>query len=89
MISKPLVDSYINHEEFVLVNNVLRGHNEMEEEIKNPETFVKFTIYDWYKQRNAWKNGVEIIIDNDGILWLNEKHIDERLDNKRLPMTAT
>ena len=25
------------------------------------------------------KNGVETIVGNDGILWLNEKHIKERL----------
>ena len=32
-----------------------------------------------YKQ-----NGIEIIIDNDGILRLNEKHIEERLGHKKL-----
>ena len=26
------------------------------------------------------RNGVEAIVDNDGILWLNEKQIEERLD---------
>ena len=29
-------------------------------------------------------NGVEAIVDNDGILWLNEKHIEEGLDHKNL-----
>ena len=29
LISKALIDSYINHDEFVLVNNVLRKYNEM------------------------------------------------------------
>ena len=28
------------------------------------------------------KNGVEAIIDNVGILWLNESHIGECLDHK-------
>ena len=30
------------------------------------------------------RNGIETIVDNDGILWLNEKHIEERLDRKNL-----
>ena len=29
-------------------------------------------------------NGVEIFVDNDGILQLNEKHIEEGLDHKNL-----
>ena len=34
LISKVLIDSYISHDEFVSVNNVLRKHNEMKKEIK-------------------------------------------------------
>ena len=30
------------------------------------------------------RNDIETIIDNDGILWLNEKHIQEGLDHKNL-----
>ena len=30
------------------------------------------------------RNGVETIVDNDGIFWLNEKHIEEGLDHKYL-----
>ena len=30
------------------------------------------------------RNGIETIIDNDGILWLNEKHTEEGLDHKNL-----
>ena len=30
------------------------------------------------------RNGIETIIDEDGILWLNEKHIEEGLDHKNL-----
>ena len=37
LISKALIDSYINHDKFVSVNNVLRAYNEIKEEIKNPE----------------------------------------------------
>ena len=31
LVSKALIDSYINHDEFVSINNVLREHNEMKE----------------------------------------------------------
>ena len=34
VISKALIDSYISHDEFVSVNNVLREYNEIKEEIK-------------------------------------------------------
>ena len=34
LVSKALIDSYISHDEFVSVNNMLREHNEMKEEIK-------------------------------------------------------
>ena len=44
LIYKPLIDSYINHEEFVSVNNFLREYNEMKEEIKNSETSMKYAI---------------------------------------------
>ena len=43
LISKDLIDSYINHK-LVSVNNVLREYNEMKNEIKIPETFVEYTI---------------------------------------------
>ena len=35
LISKSLIDSYISHGEFVLVNNVLRKYNEVKEEKKS------------------------------------------------------
>ena len=38
LISKALNESYISHEEFVSINNVLRERNEMKGEIKNTET---------------------------------------------------
>ena len=34
LISKYLIDSVISHDEFVLINNVLKEYNEMREEIK-------------------------------------------------------
>ena len=42
LISNVLIDSYISHDEFVSVNNVLREYNEMKKEMKNPETSVKY-----------------------------------------------
>ena len=35
LISKALVDSNISHDEFALINNVLREFYDMKEEIKN------------------------------------------------------
>ena len=34
--------------------------------------------------RTYEKNGIEAIVDNDGILWLNEKHIEKGLEHKNL-----
>ena len=36
LIFKALIDSYISHDEFVSVSNVLREYYEMKEEMKNP-----------------------------------------------------
>ena len=44
LISKALTDWYINHDEFVLVNNVLKVYNEVKKEIKNSENAVEYTI---------------------------------------------
>ena len=37
-ISKALSDSNISHDEFVLINNVLKEHDEMAKEIKSLKT---------------------------------------------------
>ena len=29
------------------------------------------------------RNGIKAIVDNDEILWLNERHIEEGLDHKK------
>ena len=34
------------------------------------------------------RNGVQIILHSDGILWLNEKRVEEELDHKNLQMTT-
>ena len=41
LISAASIDSYINHNEVVPVYNVLREHNEIEEEIKSSKNAVK------------------------------------------------
>ena len=38
LISKALIDSNIIHDEFVLMNNVLKEYDETNEEIKNLKT---------------------------------------------------
>ena len=44
VINKALLDFYINHGEFVSVNNVLREYNQMKEKIRNPKNVVEYTI---------------------------------------------
>ena len=38
LISKALIDSYISHNEFCSVNNVLREYDDMKKEIKDSKT---------------------------------------------------
>ena len=38
LISKTLIDSNTSHDEFVLINNVLKEYDEIKEEIKNLKT---------------------------------------------------
>ena len=42
LISKPLIGSVISHDEFVLINNVLKEYNEMKEEIKDLKTWLVY-----------------------------------------------
>ena len=44
LLSKVLIDSYISHDEFVSVKNVLSEYNEMIEATKNPETSAEYII---------------------------------------------
>ena len=44
LISEALINSYISHDEFVSIINVLREYYEMKEEIKNLETSVEYII---------------------------------------------
>ena len=47
LIFKTLIDSYISHDEFVSVNNVLREYDEMKQEKKNSETSVEYATSIW------------------------------------------
>ena len=47
--SKALIDSYISHDEFVSVNNLLREYNKMKEETENPEISVEYNILKQWK----------------------------------------
>ena len=38
LIFKAVIDSNINHDEFVLINNVLNEYDNMKEEIRNLKT---------------------------------------------------
>ena len=38
LICKALIDSYISHDEFVLMNNVLKEYDDMKVKIKNLKT---------------------------------------------------
>ena len=55
LISQALINSYISHDEFVSVNNVLREYYEMKEEIKNPETSKEYIV------QNQWKPIVSVV----------------------------
>ena len=44
LISKVVICSYIYHDKFVSISNVLREYNKLEEEIKNLENIVEYII---------------------------------------------
>ena len=76
LISKALIDSY-GHDKFVSVNNVLREYSEMKEETKNPKKNfcgIRYINMVDISRKTYERNDIETIVDNDGILWLNEKH---------------
>ena len=83
LISKALTDSYISHDERLSINNVLRGYNEMK---KIPWNFCEIQCIKMVdiSSKTYKRNAIEISVDNDGILWLNEKHTEEGLDHKNL-----
>ena len=45
-ISEALINSYISHDEFVSVKNVLKQYDDMKEKIKNLKTSSEFSSLD-------------------------------------------
>ena len=86
LISKALIDSYICRDKFVLVNNVFSKYNEMKEEIKKYWNFCGIYHINMVdiSRKMCERYGIETMVDNDGTLWLNEKHIEEGLDHKNV-----
>ena len=68
-----LIDWCINIDEFVSVNHVLR---------EKLEIYYINIVY--ISSEKFEENGVETVVDNDGIFWLNENHIEQGLDHKNL-----
>ena len=81
LICKSLIESYISHQEFFSVNNVLREYYEVKEEIKK---ILELNNMIDISRKTYGRNGIETIVDNDGVLWLNEKRIEEGLYLKKL-----
>ena len=52
----------------------------MKKEIKFCRIYYKNMVD--ISRETSERNGIETIVDNDGVLRLNEKHIEERLDHK-------
>ena len=75
LISKSLIDSYISHDEFVSVNNILREYNEMKEGIKQSWNFCGIHYINMVNisRKTYRRNGTETIVDNNWILWLIKK----------------
>ena len=73
-----LIHLYISHYEFVSVNNVIKENNWIKEDTnkfcdKHYKNMVRIS------RKTYKRNDIETIVDKDGILWLNEKHTEERL----------
>ena len=43
-IFEALINLFVNHDEFVSINNVVRVYNEIKEDIQNPENTVQYTL---------------------------------------------
>ena len=55
LFTKALINSYISHDEFVSVNNVVREYIEMKEKIMLKLLWNILYKYGWYKQKTVWK----------------------------------
>ena len=56
LVSKALIDSFISHNKFISINNVLIEYNKTKEEIKNLKLLWNILYKNsWYNQKNVWK----------------------------------
>ena len=44
LLPEALIDSFVSHNKFVSVSNVLREYNETKKQIKNPQNVVEYAI---------------------------------------------
>ena len=65
---------------------MLGEYNEME---KKKQTLKRIVIWLIKIEKHKKRNSIETKRDKDRILWLNEKHIEERLDHKNLREITT
>ena len=85
LISTFLTDSYSRNDEFVSVKNILREYNKMKEEIKNWNLLgIHYISRVDISRKKYERNCIETVAENDGILWLNEKYIEQGLDHRYL-----
>ena len=77
--------SYIIHDKFVSLNNVLRGYNEMKKQTKKSKNFCGIHYINMVdiSRKTYERNCTETIVDNE-ILCFNEKHAEEEWDHKIL-----
>ena len=74
--SKALINSYISHDEFFIVNSMLKEYNEMKKQKKSWNFCRIHYINKVDISRKLYeRNVIGKIVSNDGIPWLNEKHI--------------
>ena len=69
LISKAIIDSNISHDEFVLVNNVLREYSKMKKEIKKTEK-SSLSTKRWQQQENLWIMKPETLASLDLKKWI-------------------
>ena len=77
LISKAFIDPYINHDELVSLNNMLREYNEIKQETKTPKNAVEETI------RKELKSIVSAITNT-----VNQNHSVRKTKQNRLMLLS-
>ena len=75
LISKALIDSNISHDEFVLINNVLKEFYDMKEEIKNSnKLYIKQCLsYSLKCRKNTESENPKVVRTKNGRIMLLSK----------------